>query len=91
MKYIYGLAKIVKQKKATVAQPKLAVATLKKIVETKEANQRSFALRRLVEAKPDEKVFAARFLKDDGLKSTATDLTKPAPRRQSEGPRDKQP
>jgi hypothetical protein len=76
--YVYGLANLVKHKKATDAQHKLAVATLKKIIETKGARERSFALRRLVDAKPDEKAYAAKFLKDDELKSTAVDVTKPA-------------
>ena len=77
--YIYGLSNLVKQKKTTDAQKKLAVAALKKVVETKGSHERSFALRKLVDAKPDEKAYAMRFLKDDDLKLTAADVTKPAP------------
>lgn len=74
--YVYGLEAIAVHKKATAREKKSAVSLLRKIVETKGAAQRSFALRKLVDVDPKEKSYAAKFAKDPDLKWTVDSLTK---------------
>jgi hypothetical protein len=74
--YIYGLESIAVHKKTTPAQKARAVAALKKIVETKGAAQRSFALRKLFDIDPKNKVYAAKFASDPDLKWTVESIMK---------------
>lgn len=74
--YIYGLESIAVHKKSNAAQKARAVAALKKIVETKGASQRSFALRKLVDVDAKNKAYAARFASDPDLKFTVESLLK---------------
>ncbi len=75
--YIYGLESIAKHKKSNAKEKKEAVAILRKIVETKGASQRSFALRKLVDVDPKEKAYAAKFAKEPDLKYTVESITQP--------------
>ncbi|GAC1394791.1 MAG: hypothetical protein NVSMB47_04350 [Polyangiales bacterium] len=74
--YVYGLAAIVKVKLSTPAQKKKAEALLEKIVDTKGAAQRSFALSKLVEVDPSKKGWAMKYAKDDELKWTVDNIMK---------------
>jgi len=77
--YIYSLANLanVKNKHPSAAQRKKAVDVLHKIVETKGASQRSWALTKLVDADPSQKSYAAKFASDEDLKYTVADIMKP--------------
>jgi len=74
--YIYGLESFAMHKKTTPAQKARAVAALKKIVETKGASQRSFALRKLVDVDAKNKAYAAKFASDPDLKFTVESIMK---------------
>ena len=74
--YIYGLESIAIHKKTNAAQKARAVADLKKVVETKGASQRTFALRKLVDIDPKNKAYAAKQASDPDLKWTVESIMK---------------
>jgi hypothetical protein len=74
--YVYGLESIAIHKKTNAAEKARAVADLKKIVETKGATQRTFALRKLVDIDAKNKTFAAKFATDPDLKWTVESIMK---------------
>ena len=74
--YIYGLESFAVHRKTTPKQKARAVADLKKIVETKGAAQRSFALRKLIDVDKKNKTYAAKFASDPDLKFTVESIMK---------------
>lgn len=74
--YIYGLESFAVHKKTTPKQKARAVAALRKIVETKGAAQRSFALRKLIDVDKKNKSYAAKFASDPDLKWTVESIMK---------------
>jgi hypothetical protein len=77
--YVYALESIAMHKKTNAKEKKQAIAILRKIVETKGAAQRSFALRKLVDVNPKEKSYAAKFAKDPDLKFTVESISSAPP------------
>jgi hypothetical protein len=74
--YVYALGNLAKHEKATPAQKKKAIALLEKMIATKGIGERSFAVRKLVEADKTKKASLKKYAADPDLKYTIESIMK---------------